>query len=130
MKVSIEGAELVLKPSGWRAETRIVLSQLTRWDMLYEVLGRRYVAFHLGDRTAYAQLPNLQPEERLALLAQLSVLTGRAPDISLLDGERDNEHWAKVWEMVKAIGRYLRLFINPLRSPKAPPRRANVPPQH
>ncbi|MEO6698516.1 MAG: hypothetical protein ABIR53_03090 [Paraperlucidibaca sp.] len=127
MKVSIEHHELVIKPGGLRAETRVPLADVTCWDMLYEVTGRRYLAFHLGDKTAYAQLPRLTPEAREALAAQLSELLGSPPDISLLDSERDNEHWLKVWEYIKWIGRYLRLFINPLRPPTPPPKRR--PPQ-
>jgi hypothetical protein len=127
MNIRIEHHELVIKPGGLRAETRVPLTEITCWDMLYEVAGRRYLAFHLGDKTAYAQLPRLTPEARDALAAELSELLGSVPDISLLDSERDNEHWLKVWEFIKWIGRYLRLFINPLRPPTPPPKRR--PPQ-
>lgn len=127
MNIRIEHHELVIKPGGLRAETRVPLTEIACWDMLYEVAGRRYLAFHLGDKTAYAQLPRLTPEARDALAAELSELLGSVPDISLLDSERDNEHWLKVWEFIKWIGRYLRLFINPLRPPTPPPKRR--PPQ-
>lgn len=122
MKVTTESGELVLRPGGLRGVTRVPLAAIASWDCLYEVMGRRFLAFHLGDRTAYAQLPRLQPAARDALVAELTALIGREPDVSLLENERDNEHWAKVWELIKMIGRYLRLFINPLRPP-TPPRR-------
>lgn len=122
MKVMIEGSELVLRPGGLRGVTRVPLAALTCWDFLYEVTGRRYLAFHLGDRTAYAQLPRLSVAERDALVAELTALTGRAPDVSLLENERDNEHWLKVWEYIKWIGSYLRLFINPMRPPGKRPK--------
>ncbi len=122
MKVTIESAELVVRPGGLRGVTRVPLAAIAGWDCLYEVMGRRFLAFHLGDRTAYAQLPRLQPAARDALVAELTALIGREPDVSLLENERDNEHWLKVWEVIKMIGRYLRLFINPLRPP-TPPRR-------
>ena len=127
MKLSVEGEALVIKPGGLRAETSVPLADVTRWDMLYEVTGRRYLACHLGDKTAYAQLPRLAPEAREALAAQLSELLGTPPDISLLDSERDNEHWLKVWEYIKWVGRYLRLFINPMRPPTPPPKRQPPP---
>ena len=122
MKVAIEGLELVVKPGGLRGVTRVSLAEITSWDILYELLGRRYLAFHLGDRTAYAQLPRLAVEARDALVAELTALTGRAPDVSLLESERDNEHWIKVWEYIKWIGSYLRLFINPMRPPGKRPK--------
>lgn len=122
MKVMIEGSQLVLRPGGLRGITRVPLVELTCWDFLYEVTGRRFVAFHLGDRTAYAQLPRLSVTERDALVAELTTLTGRAPDVSLLENERDNEHWLKVWEYIKWIGSYLRLFINPMRPPGKRPK--------
>lgn len=122
MNVAIEGADLMVKPGGLRGVTRVPLAAVTSWDILYEVLGRRYLAFHLGDRTAYAQLPRLSVAERDALVAELTTLTGRAPDVSLLESERDNEHWLKVWEYIKWIGSYLRLFINPMRPPGKRPR--------
>ena len=122
MKVSLEHGELVLRPGGLRGITRVPLPELTSWDILYEVLGRRYLAFHLGDRTAYAQLPRLSVAERDALVSELTTLTGRAPDVSLLENERDNEHWLKVWEYLKWIGSYLRLFINPMRPPGKRPK--------
>jgi hypothetical protein len=122
MKVAIEGLELVVKPGGLRGVTRVSLAEITSWDILYELLGRRYLAFHLGDRTAYAQLPRLRVEARDALVAELTALTGRAPDVSLLESERDNEHWIKVWEYIKWIGSYLRLFINPMRPPGKRPK--------
>jgi hypothetical protein len=40
----------------------------------------------------------------------------------LLESERDNEHWIKVWEYIKWIGSYLRLFINPMRPPGKRPK--------
>ena len=122
MKVMIEGSQLVLRPGGLRGITRVPLVELTCWDFLYEVTGRRFVALHLGDRTAYAQLPRLSVTERDALVAELTTLTGRAPDVSLLENERDNEHWLKVWEYIKWIGSYLRLFINPMRPPGKRPK--------
>jgi len=122
MNVAIEGADLIVKPGGLRGVTRVPLAAVTSWDILYEVLGRRYLAFHLGDRTAYAQLPRLSVAERDALVAELTALTGRAPDVSLLENERDNEHWIKVWEYIKWIGSYLRLFINPMRPPGKRPK--------
>jgi hypothetical protein len=122
MKVIVEALELVLRPGGLRGITRVPLAELTSWDILYEVLGRRYLAFHLGDRTAYAQLPRLSVAERDALVAELTALTGRMPDVSLLESERDNEHWLKVWEYIKWIGSYLRLFINPMRPPGKRPK--------
>lgn len=122
MRVSVERGELVLRPGGLRGVTRIALDRLTCWDILYEVTGRRFLAFHLGDSTAYAQLPRLSVAARAALVAELTALTGRAPDVSLLDSERDNEHWLKVWAYIKWIGSYLRLFINPMRPPGPRPR--------
>jgi len=122
MKVTIEGSDLMVKPGGLRGVTRVPLAELTCWDFLYEVTGRRFIAFHLGDRTAYAQLPRLSVTERDALVAELTTLTGRAPDVSLLENERDNEHWLKVWEYIKWIGSYLRLFINPMRPPGKRPK--------
>ncbi|MEK6789111.1 MAG: hypothetical protein AABY68_09190 [Pseudomonadota bacterium] len=122
MKVTVEGMELVLRPSGLRGITRVPLAELTCWDFLYEITGRRFIAFHLGDRTAYAQLPRLSVAERDALVSELTTLTGRAPDVSLLENERDNEHWLKVWEYIKWIGSYLRLFINPMRPPGKRPK--------
>ncbi|WP_068857834.1 hypothetical protein [Perlucidibaca aquatica] len=122
MKVAIEGLELVVRPGGLRGVTRVPLAEISSWDILYELLGRRYLAFHLGDRTAYAQLPRLAVEARDALVAELTALTGRAPDVSLLESERDNEHWIKVWEYIKWIGSYLRLFINPMRPPGKRPK--------
>ena len=122
MKVAIEGLELVVRPGGLRGVTRVPLAEISSWDILYELLGRRYLAFHLGDRTAYAQLPHLPVEARDALVAELTALTGRVPDVSLLESERDNEHWVKVWEYIKWIGSYLRLFINPMRPPGKRPK--------
>lgn len=122
MKVTLEGLDLVLRPGGLRGVTRVPLAELKCWDFLYEVTGRRFVAFHLGDRTAYAQLPRLSVEARDALVAELTTRTGRAPDVSLLENERDNEHWLKVWEYIKWIGSYLRLFINPMRPPGKRPK--------
>lgn len=122
MKVTLEGLDLVLRPGGLRGVTRVPLAELTCWDFLYEVTGRRFIAFHLGDRTAYAQLPRLSVEARDALVVSLTALTGRAPDVSLLENERDNEHWLKVWEYIKWIGSYLRLFINPMRPPSSRPK--------
>jgi len=122
MNVVKEGHELVIKPGGLRGVTRVPLDALTTWDILYEVLGRRYLAFHLGDRTAYAQLPRLKEAERQTLIAELTALTGREPDVSLLENERDNEHWIKLWEYIKWIGSYLRLFINPMRPPNKRPK--------
>lgn len=122
MKVAIEGLDLAIKPGGLRGVTRVPLAAITTWDILYEVLGRRYLAFHLGDRTAYAQLPRLSDPERDALVAELTALTGRTPDVSLLESERDNEHWLKVWEYIKWVGSYLRLFINPMRPPNKRPK--------
>ena len=69
MKVSLEHGELVLRPGGLRGITRVPLAELTCWDFLYEITGRRFIAFHLGDRTAYAQLPRLSVAERDALVA-------------------------------------------------------------
>lgn len=118
--VTVEGQDLVLRPGGLRGSVRVPLAELTGWDCLYEALGRRFLAFHLGDRTAYAQLPRLSTAARDELIAELTRLTGREPDVRMLENERDNEHWNKVWEVLKLIGRYLRLFINPLRPPTAP----------
>lgn len=123
MQLSVDNQELLIRPGGLRASVRIPLRELDSWDFLYEVLGRRFIAFHLGDRTAYAQLPRLAPAARDAAVAELTRLTGMAPDVTLLENERNNEHWVKVWEFIKWIGRYLRLFINPLRPPTPPPRR-------
>lgn len=123
MDVRREGNDLVLKPGGLRGMTRVPLAEITRWDILYEVAGRRFLAFHLGDRTAYAQLPRLGPEARQSLLENLTALIGQAPDVSLLDGERDNAHWAMVWAYLRWVGSYLRLFINPMRPPLPRPRR-------
>ena len=122
MKVAIEGLDLVIKPGGLRGVTRVPLAAITTWDIWYEGLGRRYLAFHLGDRTAYAQLPRRSDPERDALVAELTALTGRTPDVSLLESERDNEHWLKVWEYIKWVGSYLRLFINPMRPPNKRPK--------
>lgn len=122
MRVSVARGELVLRPGGLRGVTRVALDRLTCWDILYEVTGRRFLAFHLGDSTAYAQLPRLSVAARAALVAELTALTGRAPDVSLLDSERDNEHWLKVWAYIKWMGSYLRLFINPMRPPGPRPR--------
>ena len=122
-----EGGDLLIRPGGLRAGVRVPLAHITRWDCLHEALGRRFLAFHLGDRTAYVQLPRLSRDERDALVATLTELVGQAPDVSLLEGERDNTHWLKVWEVIKMIGRYLRLFINPLRSPAPPPKRPAPP---
>lgn len=121
VQVRREGGDLLIRPGGLRGSVRVPLAQITRWDCLHETLGRRFLAFHLGDRTAYAQLPQLSRAQRDALVASLTELVGQAPDVSLLEGERDNTHWLKVWEVIKMIGRYLRLFINPLRSPAPPP---------
>ncbi len=127
VKAWVEAGELVLRPGGLRGVVRVPLAEIASWDCLYEVLGRRFLAFHLGDRTAYAQLPRMLPEARDALVAELTTLIGRGPDVSLLENERDNEHWRKVWEVIKMIGRYLRLFINPLRPPTPPnPRRQDT----
>lgn len=122
-RVMVEGQLLVVRPGGLRGVVRVPLAAITSWDCLYEVMGRRFLAFHLGDRTAYAQLPRLSPAERDVLIAELAALTGRAPDVTLLENERDNAHWERVWEVLKMIGRYLRLFINPLRPPTPPPKR-------
>lgn len=127
MDVRLDGQDLVIRPGGLRGVTRLPLAMITRWDILYETLGRRFLAFHLGDRTAYVQLPRLDPAARQALAETLTGHLGQAPDVSLLDSERDNTHWERVWEFVKWVGRYLRLFINPLRPPlppdRLPPRR-------
>lgn len=122
-RVTVEGGELVVRPGGLRGTVRVPLAQISRWDCLHEAVGRRFLAFHLGDRTAYAQLPRLDAAAREALVAELTRLTGLPPDVALLENERDNEHWLKVWEVIKMVGRYLRLFINPLRPPTAPPKR-------
>lgn len=127
VKIYREGQDLCVKPSALRPLTRVPLTELTRWDCLYELMGARYLAFHLGDRTDYAQLPRLSPDKRDAMLAELTAQIGFGPDKALLENERSTEHWEKVWEVIKMIGRYLRLFINPMRSPKAPPKR---PPQN
>ena len=113
MQVKVEGDELVLLPGGLRGESRIPLAGIDEWDLFYEILGRRFLAFHTGDRTHHVNLPRLAPTERTALLNELTRLLGRAPSVELLALERDNEHWLKAWEVVKTIGRYLRLFINP-----------------
>ena len=123
MQVRREHEDLVIRPGGLRGETRVALAAITRWDILYEVTGRRFLAFHLGDRTAYAQLPRLGPAAREALRVTLTGLIGQAPDVSLLDGERDNEHWRLVGEYLLWIASYLRLFINPMRPPRPRPRR-------
>lgn len=120
MKVWVEAGELVVKPGGLRPELRLELAGIDTWDMLYSALNGRYLAFHLGHETHYVTLPRLDEAAREALLATLTELTGRAPDVSLLEGERDNEHWLKVWEFFKTIGRYLRLFINPMADPRKP----------
>ncbi|MDP1540247.1 MAG: hypothetical protein Q8K94_04240 [Moraxellaceae bacterium] len=131
MKVSIAEQQLVISPGLPRATVRIPLADIKTWDCLYEVVGRRFLAFHLGDRTAYAQLPRMSPQARLDLMSELERLLQQPADVSLLDSERDNEHWLRVWEVIKTIGRYLRLFVNPLRPPTPPPRpRPSVKPDH
>lgn len=123
MKIDVQNRTLLIKPSALRPTTQVPLERLTRWDCLYEIAGARYVAFHLGDCTDYAQLPRLSVAQRDAMMAELTQRIGFGPDITLLENERSQEHWLKVWEVIKTIGRYLRLFINPMRSPKAPPKR-------
>ncbi|MDZ4299052.1 MAG: hypothetical protein U0998_03990 [Moraxellaceae bacterium] len=131
MKVSIAEQQLVISPGFPRATLRIPVTDIKTWDCLYEVVGRRFLAFHLGDRTAYAQLPRMSPQARLDLMSELERLLQQPADVSLLDSERDNEHWLRVWEVIKTIGRYLRLFVNPLRPPTPPPRpRPSVKPDH
>lgn len=122
MQVLRQDDQLVITPGFPRGTVRVPLASVDAWDCLYEVLGRRFLAFHLGDRTAYVNLPRLQPAARDALVAQLTALLGQAPDQVLLENERDNAHWERLWEAIKTVGRYLRLFINPLRPPH-PPRR-------
>lgn len=131
MKVSISAQQLIISPGFPRATVRIPVADIQTWDCLYEVVGRRFLAFHLGDRTAFAQLPRLSPQARLDLMSELEQLLQQPADYSLLDNERDNEHWLRVWEAIKTIGRYLRLFVNPLRPPTPPPRpRAPIKPEH
>lgn len=131
MKVSIAAQQLVISPGFPRSTVRIPVADIKTWDCLYEVVGRRFLAFHLGDRTAFAQLPRLSPQARLDLISELEQLLQQPADYSLLDSERDNEHWVRVWEAVKTIGRYLRLFVNPLRPPTPPPRpRPPIKPEH
>lgn len=113
MKVWCEGGDVVIAPGGLRGETRFPLARVDSWDFLYELLGRRFLAFHLGHETHFVTLPRLKPEARKALLEQLESLLKMSPDQQLLDMERDNTHWEKLWEVIKQIGRYLRLFINP-----------------
>jgi len=132
MKVSIAEQQLVISPGFPRSTVRIPVAEIRTWDCLYEVVGRRFLAFHLGDRTAFAQLPRLSPQARLNLMNEVEQLLQQPADVNLLDSERDNEHWLRVWEGVKTIGRYLRLFINPLRPPVPPPPRPrpSVKPDH
>lgn len=131
MKVSISAQQLIISPGFPRSTVRIPVAEIQTWDCLYEVVGRRFLAFHLGDRTAFAQLPRLSPQARLDLMSELEQLLQQPADYSLLDSERDNEHWLRVWEAIKTIGRYLRLFVNPLRPPTPPPRpRPPIKPEH
>lgn len=131
MKVSISAQQLIISPGFPRSTVRIPVAEIKTWDCLYEVVGRRFLAFHLGDRTAFAQLPRLSPQARLDLMSELEQLLQQPADYSLLDSERDNEHWLRVWEAIKTIGRYLRLFVNPLRPPIPPPRpRPPIKPEH
>jgi hypothetical protein len=131
MKVAIAEQYLVISPGFPRSTVRIPVAQIKTWDCLYEVVGRRFIAFHLGDRTAFAQLPRLSPQARQDLITEIENLLQIPADVSLLDSERDNEHWLRVWEAIKTIGRYLRLFVNPLRPPTPPPRpRPLVKPDH
>lgn len=111
--VRVEQGQLELHAGRLRGGLSLPLAQIQSWDFLYEILGRRFLAFHLGSETHFLNLPRLDPVARQALRAELVRLVGQEPDLSLLELERDNEHWAKLWEVVKTVGRYLRLFINP-----------------
>ncbi len=115
MRVSatVEQGELRLYAGRLRGGLSLPLAQIQGWDFLYEILGRRFLAFHVGTQTHFLNLPRLDPEARQALRAELVKLLGQEPDMSLLELERDNEHWVKFWEVVRTVGRYLRLFINP-----------------
>lgn len=123
LRLRVEQDRLVLMPGFPRASVSVPLAHIDSWDYLYEVVGRRFVAFHLGDCTAYVQLPRLSPDAREALAGQLTTIIGQPADLRLLDDERDNSHWILVWEGIKTVGRYLRLFVNPLRPPTPPPAR-------
>lgn len=120
MKVFRENGELVLVAGGLRGEDRLPLAHLQSWDLLYEGLGRRFLAFHTSGQTHYVNLPRLSAAARAELVAELTGLLGQGPSVELLAEERDNEHWLKVWEFIKTIGRYLRLFINPRLDPRKP----------
>jgi hypothetical protein len=114
MQVMSENGELVIHAGRLRGETRLPMSGIDRWDMLYDLpFGRRYLAFHAGDRTHFVNLPALPPAARTRLLGEITALLGQAPDTELLAMERDNAHWQLAWDFIKRIGRYLRLFINP-----------------
>lgn len=131
LQLRVENDRLLLIPGFPRARVAVPLHRIDSWDLLYEGVGRRFIAFHLGDCTAYAQLPRLSPAARTALAEALAEIIGQPADLRLLDDERDNTHWLWLWESIKTIGRYLRLFINPLRPPAPPPaaRRPRRPPQ-
>jgi len=114
MKLSVENGELLLEPGGWRGSSRLPLADIDAWDLFYQIAGRRFLAFHTGKgETHFFSLPRLSPAERASLREALTGYLGQGPSEELLDLERDNTHWQAMWEVVKTIGRYLRLFINP-----------------
>lgn len=114
MKIAIENNELVIEPGGWRPQCRVPVAGIDAWDIFYETLGRRFVALHdKAGLTNYISLPRLTPAERTHCLEQLTVLLGMPPSQELLELEYDNTHWQAFWSVIKKIGRYLRLFINP-----------------
>ena len=113
MKLTVEQGELLVEPGGWRGACRVPLADIDAWDLFYEVAGRRFLAFHSRrGETHFVSLPRLAPAERASLREGLSQHLG-PPSAELLELERDNTHWQALWEVVKTIGRYLRLFINP-----------------
>jgi hypothetical protein len=114
MKLHVDNGELVLEPGGWRGSSRIPLAGIDAWDLFYQLAGRRFLAFHdAGGKTYFVNLPRLSPEQRASLREALTGHLGQGPSEELLELERDNSHWAALWEVIKQVGRYLRLFINP-----------------
>ena len=114
MNLRVENGELVLEPGGWRGSSRVALADIDAWDLFYQLAGRRFLALHTSaGLTHFVNLPRLSPEQRSALRTSLTGLLGRGPSDELLELERDNSHWQAMWEVIKTVGRYLRLFINP-----------------